>query len=200
MAQSNSSVIDNPLMASSSSSTIPNPLTSPSPSSSLQQQSKQQLKSNNNDKNQINNRSTKPKFDNNHEYKNNDNYNNNRYELILPLKIDTEKAKRKNNSSSGLNDSSLSFSSSIASSPRSIPSSPTTSQTAPKVKHKSIFDQSLNSHRNKTVSLSAFAHLFCALIQYSQVGVKNVDELEQRLSTIGIHLFIEKYIECKDNV
>ena len=108
----------------------------------------------------------------------------NNMELILPLKIDTEKAKRQKQSSSSSSSSSSLIS--MTSSPRSMMASPTTSQIAPKVKHKSIFDQSLNSHRNKTVSLSAFSHLFCALIQYSQVGVKNVDELEQRLSNIGI--------------
>lgn len=99
--------------------------------------------------------------------------------LILPLKINADTNKWKKG------DSTSSSSTSSTSSAIHI-SSPTTTQTAPKPKVKSIFDSSLNSHRNKRVSLSAFSHLFCALVQYSQVGVKDVSELEDRLSNIGI--------------
>jgi|ERR1712129_105655 len=93
--------------------------------------------------------------------------------LILPLKINTEQHKSKSTDV-------------VSPSPLYSPSSRTATiaQSAPKA-NKSIFDTSLNAHRNKKVSLSAFAHLFCALVQYQQIGVKSVGELEDRLSNIG---------------
>eukprot|EP01084_Bolivina_argentea_P183746 317028_1 len=94
--------------------------------------------------------------------------------LILPLQtnIDKNKSKKKNEYNNKYE-----YKSAI-----------TTSKSAPKLKAKSVFDSSLNAHRNKTVSLSAFSHLFCALVQYSQIGVKNVSELEDRLSNIGYNV------------
>ena len=97
-------------------------------------------------------------------------YNNtNVIPLILPLKTSLDnKNKLKNNEELKKNDD---------------------DNIKPKIKPKSIFDSSLNSHRNKSVSLSAFSHLFCELLHYSQIGVKHVTELEQRLSNIGkLHL------------
>ena len=104
--------------------------------------------------------------------------------LILPLKINIDRSKSKKGNTASH------YAASSSSTPSSSAMAPTTAQTAPKLKVKSIFDSSLNAHRSKSVSLSAFSHLFCAMVGYSQVGVKNVGELEDRLSSLGAWLWL----------
>ncbi|ETO29546.1 hypothetical protein RFI_07573 [Reticulomyxa filosa] len=59
-------------------------------------------------------------------------------------------------------------------------------------KKQSIFDDDLNAHMNKSVSLSAFSHLFCGLLQYCREGIKDVGTLENRLSGIGYQIGIKQ--------
>lgn len=55
-------------------------------------------------------------------------------------------------------------------------------------KKTSIFDKNLNQTKNKSVSFSAFSHLYCELIHYCQEGIFGIDELENKLANIGYQI------------
>ena len=57
---------------------------------------------------------------------------------------------------------------------------------------KNIFNKSLNNSRKKQVSLSGFSYLFCEILKYSSKNIRNVEELEDKLSSLGYMIGIKQ--------